>query len=149
MGERFRRILDEVLGDVCYCSYTDVAAIVRNGDSWLFGLSNHKNDRKGKWCFPGGGIKKNESATEAAVRECREETGVKCKAVNNRPLTSSRWPHIAFVYCIAENDNLKSNDEFDDLRFMNFSEISKMDIYERPYLEKLIKRCCSLDNIRT
>tara|TARA_R110000765_G_scaffold58981_1_gene115034 strand:- start:1272 stop:1700 length:429 start_codon:yes stop_codon:yes gene_type:complete len=142
MDNRFRSILDEVLGNIYNRSYTSAAAIVRNGDSWLFGLSNHENDRNGKWCFPGGSIKNNECAAEAAVRECREETGIKCTAVSNIPLTSSRWPNIAFIYCVAENDNLKPNNEFKDLMFLRLNEISKINIYERPYVEKLIKRCC-------
>ena len=31
------------------------------------------------WEIPGGGIEKNESAVEAAYRECFEESGIKCR----------------------------------------------------------------------
>lgn len=33
------------------------------------------------WEIPGGGISKNEAPIEAAVRECIEETGIKCSAL--------------------------------------------------------------------
>lgn len=35
----------------------------------------------GSWSFPGGGIKRNESADTAAKREIREEVGIQLKEV--------------------------------------------------------------------
>ena len=35
-----------------------------------------KNSYKPQWSFPGGGIKSNESAIQAAARELREEVGI-------------------------------------------------------------------------
>ena len=35
-----------------------------------------KNSYKPQWTFPGGGVKSNESAVQAAARELREEVGI-------------------------------------------------------------------------
>ena len=47
--------------------------IVRNsaGDLLLLRRSD-----SGRWTIPTGGLKKNETLTQCAVRECREETGL-------------------------------------------------------------------------
>jgi ADP-ribose pyrophosphatase YjhB (NUDIX family) len=49
------------------------SVIVRNarGDMLLLRRSD-----SGRWTIPTGGLKKNETLTQCAVRECREETGL-------------------------------------------------------------------------
>ena len=49
------------------------SVIVRNsaGDLLLLRRSD-----SGRWTIPTGGLKKNETLTQCAVRECREETGL-------------------------------------------------------------------------
>ncbi len=49
------------------------SVIVRNsaGDLLLLRRSD-----SGRWTIPTGGLKKNETLTRCAIRECREETGV-------------------------------------------------------------------------
>ncbi len=37
--------------------------------------------KEGRWCLPKGLIGENESEEEAALREVKEETGLKCKTV--------------------------------------------------------------------
>lgn len=44
------------------------------GDKFLL-ISSHK--RKGKWVFPKGGWEIDETESEAALRECFEEAGVR------------------------------------------------------------------------
>ncbi len=50
-----------------------VRGIIKKGDKFLLVLSKRKGDYK----FPGGGIDKNESFTEALTREIKEECGAK------------------------------------------------------------------------
>ena len=38
--------------------------------------ANYMKRYPGKWCLPGGSIDKNESATDAIIRELREETNI-------------------------------------------------------------------------
>jgi 8-oxo-dGTP diphosphatase len=41
-----------------------------------------KTSRSGQWCFPGGGIKENESPEDACIREAKEETSLDIKIHN-------------------------------------------------------------------
>src|SRR3974390_1185951 len=38
-------------------------------------IQRAKGDHLGEWCFPGGGLEGEETAEEAAIRECKEEVG--------------------------------------------------------------------------
>ncbi|CCX38941.1 putative uncharacterized protein [Clostridium sp. CAG:1013] len=54
------------------------AVVYRKGDSGLeILLIKHKNG--GHWAFPKGHVEKKETETETALREIREETGLKVK----------------------------------------------------------------------
>ncbi len=52
------------------------AVVVRRGDSILLG-QRAKEPNRGKWVFPGGGIKPFESIARAAERELWEEAGIR------------------------------------------------------------------------
>jgi 8-oxo-dGTP pyrophosphatase MutT (NUDIX family) len=52
-----------------------VALVLPDGRA-LFLRRGTDQDHPGEWCFPGGKIEAGESPTEAAIRECREETGI-------------------------------------------------------------------------
>jgi ADP-ribose pyrophosphatase YjhB (NUDIX family) len=49
------------------------SVIVRNGAGELLLL---RRPDSGRWTIPTGGLKKNETLTQCAVRECREESGL-------------------------------------------------------------------------
>jgi ADP-ribose pyrophosphatase YjhB (NUDIX family) len=49
------------------------SVIVRNGAGDLLLL---RRPDSGRWTIPTGGLKKNETLTQCAVRECHEETGL-------------------------------------------------------------------------
>src|SRR5262245_25135886 len=86
-GEALDRILVEEFDKVVLKA---AVAIVQDKDRWLLGLSTARDDRQLKWCCPGGHIKRGESPEEAAVRECREETGVRCQAIGEAFTLPSR-----------------------------------------------------------
>lgn len=112
--------------------YRSAVAVVSNhqGTSckWLLGLSNADDDRKGKWCFPGGGIKRNENPKDAAARECKEETGIRChpvgSIVNYKPK-----PNVAFVRCKATNKDFKPNKEFTAMGWFTRAEMRSLKLY--------------------
>ncbi len=118
--------------------YAAVACVEHYG-RWLLGLSKSDDDRKGHWCFPGGGIKGSETPHQGAVRECWEETGVKCKAFGGIMTLDSK-PGVAFVYCKALGmPFIKHNHEFSDMRFLSLNEMSDLKLY--PNVLKLIRMC--------
>ena len=55
-----------------------VLVLIRwDGNQWLLPLTRRQQGgiHSGQICFPGGGIEPGESAVDAALRECKEETG--------------------------------------------------------------------------
>lgn len=76
---------------------TGAAAIVeRNGDYLMLQRGGSKlnlvSDGRGQWSFPGGWIEHGESARDAAVRECEEETGLFVRAVAEDGYTVNQSP---------------------------------------------------------
>lgn len=56
----------------------DVALAVPNQeDKYLILKRSEQNSSSGEWVFPGGSIEENENSREAALRELKEETGLK------------------------------------------------------------------------
>ncbi|WP_163831835.1 NUDIX hydrolase [Spartinivicinus ruber] len=55
-------------------------AVIENEKKILLIRRSLKTSRSGQWCFPGGGIKENESPEEACIREVKEETSLDIKA---------------------------------------------------------------------
>ena len=53
-----------------------VAGIIKKENKILLTKRSEKIVEGGKWCLPGGGIKKWENAEEAMRREMKEETGI-------------------------------------------------------------------------
>jgi 8-oxo-dGTP pyrophosphatase MutT (NUDIX family) len=68
-------------------------AAVFNGAGKLLLIKRRDN---GQWCLPGGGLDAGESATECALRELREETGLEGKVV--RLITVYSSPDRVTVY---------------------------------------------------
>ena len=55
------------------------SVIVRNGTGEVLLL---RRPDSGGWTIPTGGLKKNETLTQCAARECREETGLEIEVVS-------------------------------------------------------------------
>ena len=107
--------------------YRASVAIVQDGKKWLLGLSKSEDDRDGKWVFPGGGIKPSETPQEAAERECKEETGITCKAVGE-PFEYGK-KGVCFVHCKGKIKNPKPNHEFSVIGGFTMDELDSLDLY--------------------
>jgi 8-oxo-dGTP diphosphatase len=55
-----------------------VLAVVRKGNQLLL-AQRSKGSYKGRWGFPGGHLERGETVVAAAMRELREETGIKAE----------------------------------------------------------------------
>lgn len=125
----FETILEDVLSEAFDGEYRAAVGIVQMGDKFLLGLSKSKDDRNGRWVFPGGGVKRGEDAKKAAVREVWEETGVRCKAVGE-PFRMVGKKDVAFVHCKASrNQKLNNNHEFTALGWFSRREMKALKLY--------------------
>jgi len=71
---------------------TEIAiAVVEHDGLYLIGRRPADAVLGGLWEFPGGKIEPGESPQEAAVRECREESGLEVTV-------EGRYPQVAHVY---------------------------------------------------
>lgn len=138
---KFELILETILTEELDDKYTSAVAIVQCRDRWLLGLArNTDDDRTGKWVHPGGHIKRGEDPKKAAERECYEETGIKCKAVDE-PFRIPNCKNVAFVHCKATttNQKIRPNHEFSAVGFFSLQEIRSLKpIYKNA--KKLIER---------
>ncbi|MEZ6072131.1 MAG: NUDIX domain-containing protein [Pirellulales bacterium] len=83
---------------------TDVAiAVVRRYDRVLIGRRGDDGPLPGYWEFPGGKVMPGESTSTAAIRECREESGLDVAVVGTLDVTVHDYPHgrlrISFHEC--------------------------------------------------
>ncbi len=78
-------------------------AVVEHEGCFLIGQRPPGVPLAGLWEFPGGKMEPNETAKEAAVRECREETGLTVEAVGTWLVQEEEYPHgrvrLHFIAC--------------------------------------------------
>jgi ADP-ribose pyrophosphatase YjhB (NUDIX family) len=95
----------------------------------------------GRWTIPTGGLKKNETLTGCAMRECREETGLDIEIVRLAGLFSD--PRHVIAYADGEvrqpvnacfearpvGGELKINDESTEVMWASPAELDGLDIH--------------------
>jgi len=124
----FDDVLEQVLQEEVEPDFKAAVAIVHQNNRWLLGLATKTgDDRSGKWCHPGGGIKPKENPKAAAVRECFEETGIRCRAVGE-PFRLPAHKGVAFVPCKATSTHQKidTNSEFSAAGFFTMAELRNL-----------------------
>ena len=85
------------------------------------------------WEIPGGAVDKNETLEEAAVRECYEETGIRCLELKKlifyqHSLDVIKTPtHIFYAdNFITDSEHKSSPDEVSSCQWVDFEECFKM-----------------------
>jgi len=136
----FDERLDLILEAEFKEKYKAAVAIVQDRDRWLLGLAkNTHDDRNNKWVHPGGGIKGRETPAQAAVRETKEETGIRVKAVG-KPFSTLKHKGVAFVHCkvTSHGQDPDPNHEFAALGFFTLREMRSLKLYHN--VKSLIDR---------
>jgi 8-oxo-dGTP diphosphatase len=86
------------------------------------------NPRQGTWSFPAGFVEFDEDPAEAAVRECREETGLEVKINGLLDLIAGReherGADIVVVYCArVVGGEPRADDDVDQVAFFGPDEL--------------------------
>ena len=101
--------------------YKSSVCIVLKGDSILLGKAKSDDKRNGTLCFVGGGIKQGETLYEAAVRECKEESGLTVKVL--KKLSYPNLKTVSFVVCEFISGEVKHNHEFENMAFYPLNDL--------------------------
>lgn len=134
----FENILESVLNEAFKNNYISSVGIVQYKNKFLLGLSNASDDRKNKWCFPGGHIKNNELSCCAVEREVKEETGIICKHSGDGIVLKNK-PKVIFYHCRASSPKtLKPNNEFTALGWFTKNQLKDLKLHNN--VLTLIKR---------
>lgn len=96
----------------------------------------------GRWCLPGGQMEAGESATEACLREMREETGLECSVArligvySNRDLLleyadGNRFHVLGLCFEVRQmGGQVALSDETTEINFFTRAEIAGLDLLE-------------------
>ncbi len=91
-------------------------AVVEHNDAFLVGVRPTGSVLAGRHEFPGGKIRQGESATEAARRECWEETGIEVTVVAQIAVVRHSYEHadlaITFFHCRPNQAAVQPNAPF-------------------------------------
>lgn len=88
------------------------------------------------WSFPKGKLEPGETDEEAALREVKEETGLRCALRRELRATSYRDSHgrskrVRYWLMKHIDGALAATDEVDDARFVTLREAARLLTYER------------------
>lgn len=106
-----------------------VAAIVT---SHLGVLAGCRNDGKPPWTFIAGEIEPGEASTDAAVREVKEETGLRVRAGNREigrrvhPKTGRTMIYLACVATEGTDVVVGDPEELAEVRWLNLREVDEL-----------------------
>jgi 8-oxo-dGTP diphosphatase len=134
----FDNVLERVLCEEIE-PFRAAVGIVQDRNRWLLGLAKTNDDRNRKWCHPGGGIKRGETPERAAVRETKEETGIRSRAVGEA-FKDSKHKGIAFVHCkvTSSGQSPDPNHEFTAMGWFTPQEMRSLKLYKN--VKSLIDR---------
>jgi len=88
------------------------------------------------WSYPKGKVEPKETLTECALREVREETGLRCRIVSFVGTTEYRdrkdRPKIVAYWAMTpEGGSFRTSEEVDEMRWVAPTEAAEMLTYER------------------
>jgi 8-oxo-dGTP diphosphatase len=110
-----------------------VRAIIKDKNGNILLLKNARGLHKNKWVLPGGRVDNKEDASDAIIREIREELGVEFKPLfycYSQDLVSSKemdYLTLFFVGDAGEGILLKS-DEVAEFKYFNIKDIDNIEM---------------------
>lgn len=127
-----------IVSTLCY--------IEKDGQYLMLLRNKKKNDvNEGKWIAPGGKLEPGESPEECALREVREETGLKLGRLNMRGIltfSSEGWEdEYIFVFTADEFSGELIDCNEGELKWIDKKDILSLNLWEgdRIFLKMLIE----------
>ncbi len=121
------------------------AGILFTDGSKILLLKRAANDQDGNtWCLPGGGALKDETAHETAIRETKEECGLKCIPGQNFKTSEHKYPEFTwntFLYSVPNQFSLETlSNEHSDWDWFDLKDIQNIDLHPklRPQMDEYI-----------
>ena len=118
--------------------FVGVGVVVWHGDRFLL-IKRGKPPRQGQWSIPGGGQELGESLEEAAIREVREETGLRVEIVGlvdavdsiNRDPDGRVNFHMTLIdYCaVAETDAAIAGSDAADVGWFGLDDLAGLALW--------------------
>ena len=110
-----------------------VVGIIRKGDKILLTRRFKGIIEGGKWCLPGGGIKKWERGDDAVKREIFEETGFKVKKAKflfyqDELVRRLHFHGLVLVFLVDIFGKGRNNWEVSEARWFDKKEIAGLDL---------------------
>ncbi len=110
-----------------------VAAIIKKGDRILLTKRSRLIADGGKWCLPGGQVKKFEHAEDAVVREVKEEIGLGVKKarllfVHEEFLKRLHLHAAVFTFVLDTKGEPKANWEVSQMGWFTKKEVENLDM---------------------
>ena len=111
------------------------AVLVEHEGKFLLGERN-KDNYRGRWIIPGGGVGWGETIKQAGIREIREETGLDVELVRficyKEIMNLPENYHTVTFYHFARprQTNIRVGDDLSKAGFFSLEEIKKMNIAE-------------------
>ncbi|MCA9248088.1 MAG: (deoxy)nucleoside triphosphate pyrophosphohydrolase [Planctomycetales bacterium] len=91
-------------------------AVVEFEDQFLIGQRPPHVALAGYWEFPGGKLEEGETPAEAAIRECREESGIEVSVQDAYPTVDHQYDHgllrVHFLACSPVAPGLQPSTPF-------------------------------------
>lgn len=110
-----------------------VCAIIQNDNKFLACRRKQSKARGGKWEFPGGKVKKDESPEKAIERELHEELSLDVKAADMLGAVVHHYPDISIrliaMKCFVNGGTISLTDH-DEFRWISLSKLKSVDFSE-------------------
>lgn len=106
-------------------------AVPENNEKFLLLKRSEENSSSGEWVFPGGKIEQDESPKEAAIRELKEETGLRSEIVRSGKTYIGEgelglWKIYPF-YVRAQSLEVELDQEHSDYKWLELEELKEHD----------------------
>lgn len=107
-----------------------VVAVIKCRDKYLLGLSTSKDDRQHKWTHAAGHVKRGESLEQTAIRESKEEFGVRVKVVSGPHKIKGKKDVVYFICRTDTFQQPKVNEEFVVAGWFRTREMKGLKLYK-------------------